>query len=499
MSEFPINQVICGAFPATTRSWSSEIINMVMFSPPYWGLRDYGEATNTVWGGDPSCEHEWIEVVKLASSGSPGRETLEGGLATQNSAATRQKHISNTCIKCGAWYGQLGLEPDFRMYVEHLVEVGREIRRILRKDGSWYLNLGDTYSSQGGPQVEQTKNASHGIPPIQPNRKTNIPAKCKLMIPSRVAHTLIDDGWILRNEIIWHKRNAMPSSVKDRLNCTTEKVFHFVRGDAKSNWYIVGNKPDPRRKAGDTDEKVAARRRAYEMWCELRKWWQGGPKDKGKIPEKYLPYCMNLDYYYDLDAIREPHKTSEKEIQRGGARGRGKQGWSSSHLGYSQQDSHGGIGFAPLGKNPGDVISDSKYVGTELENNYVGTGRNPNIERMKELGMVRSERSTAVGMNPAGKNPGDFWSINTRPFPEAHFAVYPEALVERPIKSSCPPNGIVLDPMCGAGTTLKEAKRLGRRYIGIDIKPEYVEMTKRGLSQVEWPLEAYSGSLEVKL
>lgn len=476
MNELPINQVVCGSFPAATRGWPDEKINLVIFSPPYWGLRNYGENVNTVWGGDPRCEHEWIEVVKPASSGSPGRETLEGGLATQNSAATRQKHISNTCIKCGAWHGQLGLEPTYQMYVAHLVEVGREVKRILRKDGSWYLNLGDTYATHTSKRSGQFgKDIKEGFDDVyrQNRPKQDVPEKCKLLIPYRVALALIDDGWVCRNDITWHKPNVMPSSVKDRLNCTTEKVFHFVK---------------------------------------------------------------SREYFYDLDAIREPFK--ESSIKRISQVLDNQEGGEKQRL-YREQN------IIPAG---GDLKQPAKI-----------------LKRLK---------SHIQDGSLIGKNPGDFWTINTRPFPKAHFAVYPEELCIKPIKSSCPTQvcrkcgrprermkeivgravtesmriagcneggeyhgqaqkdyasakaqnpsnakrrileamgrieqtvgftdcgcgagfepGIVLDPMCGAGTTLIVAKRQGIRFIGLDINPDYCEMARKRLSEVEWPLDAYS-------
>lgn len=492
MTELPINQVLCGAFPAATRAWPDGKINMVMFSPPYWGLRDYGEATNIVWGGDPGCEHDWVSQKVYKDSptrrSSSEKWTRADG-TTENADKLKEArwNESSFCSKCGAWFGQLGLEPTYQMYVYHLVEVGREIRRILRKDGSWYLNLGDTYSSQGGPQVEQTKNASHGIPPIQPNRKTNIPAKCKLLIPYRVALALIDDGWICRNDITWHKPNSMPSSVKDRLNCTTEKVFHLV----KSNKAVIWRHKVDR---GWQTEKPRVEDRIACTNCN------GTGQDvirkepcrclKTKFPRTEWAW-RGFDYYYDLDAIREPHSTATIK--------RATQPTVFEQQGGAKQDElnpitgRGGNYNRPAemvksiaknlsrGKNPGDVVQ-------QIQPQYPPHHR----ARITEGDIGTANWFIESHYAEGGRNPGDFCTINTRPFPEAHFAVYPGELCVRPIKSSCPPNGIVLDPMCGAGTTLKEAKRLGRRYIGIDIKPEYVEMTKRGLSQVERPLEAYS-------
>jgi len=89
---------------------------------------------------------------------------------------------------------------------------------------------------------------------------------------------------------------------------------------------------------------------------------------------------------------------------------------------------------------------------------------------------------------PEGPNPGDFWQIPTQPFPEAHFAVFPERLCEKPIKAGCPEGGIVLDPFCGAGTVGVVAKEQGKQFIGIDIKYEYCKMAKRRIAQVSYQL-----------
>jgi DNA modification methylase len=167
--------------------------------------------------------------------------------------------------------------------------------------------------------------------------------------------------------------------------------------------------------------------------------------------------------------------------------------------------------YHPKGKNPGDVISLSKHTGTSFES----------IESIKQrIGDAHKGEATAnlyrphKTHHPVGKNPGDviqmeaslkfpegaprwsipdFWSIPTRPFKGAHFAVYPEEICIRPILSSCPPNGIVLDPMCGSGTTLLVAKKLGRHYIGIDINEEYVKMARERLAAVPEKLEKWLG------
>ena len=166
------------------------------------------------------------------------------------------------------------------------------------------------------------------------------------------------------------------------------------------------------------------------------------------------------------------------------------------------------------GKNPGDVVEyDGKYGALpETIASQSKMHKKANYER-QVLGIPHD----LACCHPLGHNPGDFWPYPTMPSDDywcpncrnfvkqkdikcvrcgakviAHFAVYPKQLCERPIKSSCPPDGVVLDPMCGSGTTLVVAKRLGRRSIGIDLNPDYCEMARRRLGQVESPLEVFA-------
>ena len=220
------NDIHTGDAADTLAELPADSVHMCMTSPPYFGLRDYGVD------------------------------------------------------------GQIGLEDELDEYIEELVGVFREVRRVLRPDGSAWLNLGDSYAGD----------------------------KNKMLVPHRVAIALQDDGWIVRNDVTWAKPNPMPSSVKDRLNTTTEQVFHLV--------------PEP-------------------------------------------------DYWYDLDAIREAHK------------------------------------------------SDRTYRGGSIEESGKPRGRELDTEN-------------TFG-SPAGKNPGDVFEVTTKPFPEAHFAVYPPELVEKPLKATCPP------------------------------------------------------------
>jgi DNA modification methylase len=203
-------------------------VHCVVTSPPYWGLRDYGTAQ---WeGGDPDCQHKVRENQSLATS------TLGGGKGT---ISHTQEGFKNKCPRCGAIRVdcQLGLEPDFQTYIAGMVEVFREVRRVLRPDGTLWLNLGDSYSSGGranyGTWAPDSKQATHtAIKSAQRAPLQNgIKPKDLCGIPWRVAFALQADGWYLRSDIIWSKPNPMPESVTDRPTKAHEYIFLLSKNE----------------------------------------------------------------------------------------------------------------------------------------------------------------------------------------------------------------------------------------------------------------------------
>lgn len=182
-------------------------IDLMMTSPPYWGKRFYGEGSNTIWDEDGECQHQWNE--------------------------------KNLCNICSAWRGQLGLEPKYEWYIDHLRAIFHEVKRVLKPTGALYLNIGDTYSGsmQGygathkSPHGFQDVNdgyfaSSAGKPPMA---DMDLQKKCMVGLPWRVALAMVDDGWILRNDIIWYKPNHMPDSTDDRLTNSYEHIFSFTK------------------------------------------------------------------------------------------------------------------------------------------------------------------------------------------------------------------------------------------------------------------------------
>ena len=200
----------------------ADSVQCCVTSPPYYGLRDYGTAS---WeGGDPLCDHR-----KPADGTDPTKgSTLGGGKKT---TGHQQEGWRGTCRKCGARRvdSQIGLEPTPDEYVAEMVAVFREVRRVLRDDGTLWLNVGDSYAAGGmGPgSGKQLTNAGANIPAKKapPGYKP----KDLLGIPWMLAFALRADGWYLRSDIIWHKPNPMPESVRDRPTSAHEHVFLLTK------------------------------------------------------------------------------------------------------------------------------------------------------------------------------------------------------------------------------------------------------------------------------
>lgn len=255
--------------------------------------------------------------------------------------------------------GQYGLEASPAEYVETMRVLFAEVRRVLADDGTLWLNLGDSYySGRGASTGVDEKNPARrfGVRSVDKGGADWAKPKDLLGIPWRVAFALQDDGWTLRNDIIWAKPNGMPESVTDRLALKHEHLFMFAKS--------------PR-------------------------------------------------YWFGLDAIREPH---------------------------------------------------SEATNARLASGPVGVRR---------VTPGESREDNAVASLDKGKNPGDVWTLATQPFSEAHFAVMPQALAERAVLAGCKPEGTVLDPFSGSGTTGLVANKHGRKYVGIDLSADYLDLSLR--------------------
>jgi DNA modification methylase len=213
------------------RELADESVHCVVTSPPYFGLRDYGTAQ---WeGGDPACDH----TNARRGHGEHEKQSTSAGTSRDSLAGARE------CRRCGARRidSQIGLEESPALYVAELVAVFREVRRVLRRDGCAFVVIGDSYASSGvsGKQSPTSNLSRHGGKGFNPKMMEQsfgraptppgLKPKDRMMIPARVALALQSDGWWLRDEIVWHKPNAMPSSVQDRTTSAHEMVYLLTK------------------------------------------------------------------------------------------------------------------------------------------------------------------------------------------------------------------------------------------------------------------------------
>jgi len=216
-----------------------ESVDMCVTSPPYWGLRDYG-GDGRVWGNhlcirddDTYVNHEWEGYTR------PSENTRKNNNSLQLKSAYWKPQEQAFCKHCDSWFGQLGLEPTPEQYVKNMVEIFSEVKRVLKPEGTLWLNLGDSYCA--GSRKTSTPQSMHdgeerNLPQKQRNQASgDLKGKDLVGIPWMVAFALRADGWYLRQDIIWAKPNCMPESVKDR--CTKNHEYIFLLSKSKDYFY----------------------------------------------------------------------------------------------------------------------------------------------------------------------------------------------------------------------------------------------------------------------
>jgi len=440
-----INKIICGNALEVLKGIPDESVNCCVCSPPYWNLRDYG-----------------VE-------------------------------------------GQLGLEKTFELYIKHLCDIFDEVKRVLRKDGTCWIVIGDTYGGSGNRSGHtlETSNLNRltiGYGATGGNVKlTRGYEKCLLDIPYRFSIEMTNRGWIKRNTLIWWKLSCMPSSASDRFTVDFEYLFYFTKNNKTIFW-------TNEKTLECVDERPLGTKGVEGKDWEWRKCssYQG----KGKIIG-ICPRCKG---------------TGKIKVSL----------WKGHDYWFEQQ-------FEPMA----DVTLNDKRAG----NDHRGKGWK-DYKKEGISGGIEVRQRIFNNLNPNGRNKRCVWITPIQPFPEAHFAVYPEGLIEIPIKAGCPEfvckkcgkarvkiyqkinsgkrsitkknqaykknaqavsekstlgyetkvhelgytdcgcdagfeGGIVLDPFMGAGTTALVALKQRKRFIGIEIKQEYIDMTNKRIKKVQ--------------
>lgn len=391
-------------------------------SPPYWGLRDYGTAQ---WsGGEPNCDH-----LKVLPGSGLGRSTPQGG---QKTNGHQQEGFKDTCRKCGAVRidQQLGLERTPEEYVSRMVDLFREVRRVLRDDGTLWLNLGDCYGrdeakgqhkpGDSGKQDYIIKRGNGRIANQVNLTECSLKPKDLVGMPWRVAFALQADGWYLRSDIIWHKPNPMPESVTDRPTKAHEYIFLM----SKSEKYFYNAEAIAEKASPDTHARYGRGR------SDNHKYADGGPGRQ-------------------TIATNKPGSRFYKKPA----------GWNTGPGDHRDLTGRYAPGVNPKCAEPGSGIKQNSSFSAAV----------------KDVLDYRNKRSV--------------WTINTQAYPEAHFATFPEDLVRPCILAGCPPGGIVLEPFAGSGTTLAVARQLGCDAYGIELNPKYIPLIEKRLAQEVLPLE----------
>ena len=495
----------------TLRSLPDASVQTVCTSPPYWGLRVYGKEI-AIWGGDPDCDHDWSCAEGYTGHrGSKGQvpqtKWKDTDVYPQNASGTSQ----SVCSKCGAWRGSLGLEPTPDLYVEHLVMLFEEVRRVLHPSGTLWLNLGDSYMSHPannlsnlggftGDRVRKDAGFHDSLKGAAETRKnpkaSGLKDKDLVGIPWRVALALQAAGWYLRSDIIWAKGNPMPESVRDRPTSAHEHVFLLAHPDSGGRYFYDS---DAVKEPASANPDTAARNNRADDHNAVgtaglygtEQGQSGTPYDRPRSSHEHVFLLAHPDsdghYFFDSDAIKETSETGDPRRPYG-------------------------RGQASVGGRPAS-----------------GT------------------RGDAGTHDPAVRNKRNVWHVNTRPYPGAHFACWPPDLVEPMIKAGssergcCPhcnapwkrlvdatPNGghwdtdagkaaergilghtsrahgastpsirttvgwgptcdcpehdpvpcVVLDPFSGSGTTGMVSLKLGRHYIGLDAIEDFLPLAK---------------------
>lgn len=332
--------------------------------------------------------------------------------------------------------GQIGQEPQFKDYIAKLVQIYKEVYRVLKKEGTCWVNIADTYSQ---------------------DNKNGIKKQSLIGIPERFKIEMIDNGWLCRNEIIWHKPNAMPSSAKTRFNNDYEKLFFFTKDDlyyfeTQYEEALTKKKAEKRLKKNSEDKY-----KSLEQESKVR---QGMNKNRGNKIIEVRPKLPKQEEFVNF--IRS--KTNIKELVENSDIKRTKiEHWFRRDV----------KGFAYPSVEDWNKI---KWLLDDFSEEY---------QNMDEALTYVDYETDDINKNiNKGRIKRAVWSINTKPFKGSHFAPYPEELVETPIKAGCPKDGVVLDIFMGSGTTGVVAKRLGRNYIGIELNEEYIKIANDRINRL---------------
>lgn len=452
--EEPKHTIYCGHALDVLREFPDDFVDMVITSPPYWGLRTY--KTEPIIWGDNHCEHAFGELIENPlNHKNPNRgPTSCVGAPTRlaNETIRTDRPGGNFCLKCNAWRGELGLEPTIELYIQHLILIFNEAKRVLKKTGTCFVNIDDSYNSAASNQSGNLGNAD-ALAEIGHRTPLNksLPAKSLCLIPQRFAIAMVENGWILRNDIVWNKPNPMPESVKDRFTTSWEHLFFF----SKSKHYFFEQQFEPM----TYPDRVFNPDTNHHAMSELR---QEGNRTTGGLHDGRTQYGnpelgrQKRDVWEigtvpspKHDGIRNfatfPEKLCETPILAGCPSmickkcGKARE---KVYTTYLLKQGH---------------QSDKNALITALRS-IENLGRGNDRVALRQISRAGDPQHIDKGYTDCGCN--------------ARFE-----------------SGIVLDPFTGSGTAQAVAKRLGRKSIGIELNPNYCKLAAKRLQEIPMAME----------
>lgn len=339
--------------------------------------------------------------------------------------------------------GQIGLEGTYVDYLNKLDVVFKEVKRVLKDSGSCWVNIGDMYSK---------------------NNKMGVSKQSLMCLPDRFKINMVDSGWLCRNEIIWHKPNAMPSSAKTRFNTDYEKFYFFTKTDdyyfnTQYEEYKTEVKPKKDKKVLiENNSKYVS----IEQETSVR---QGLNKSRGtKLIEvrpllptqkEFVAFLRGRVSIKDITSKVDSLKVSKVEH------------WFRNGKCFSYPSVEDWAKVKHLLDDGSDAFKKMDKALTYVEYETDDVNKNSHRGRLKRA----------------------VWSISTKCFKGGHFASFPEGLVEVPIKACCPPNGVVLDIFMGSGTTGVVAKKLGFNYVGIELNESYIDVADKRINDMSYDIK----------
>lgn len=491
------NKIYQGDALQVLKTFPSESINCLMTSPPYWALRDYGSSVESIWDEKEGCEHEWIvnKIKDPMDRGGKGQHDSGGivgkmgktiwnrpsrtafaerdvdgvcpvcgkvfeskpnqvfcSLECLNKLSNEERQskspISNFCSKCGAWKGQLGLEPTFDLYIKHLCDIFDEVKRVLRKDGTCWVNMGDTYGQnwRGGKEFGESSKIQEGnrgtrFANGKDSYETGLKEKSLCNIPARFSIEMQNRGWILRNTIIWHKPNCMPSSVKDRFTVDFEYLFFFVKN--KKYWFETQYEEAKTNQSASFNLRVRDVKRGYA--------------------------CKSNQYKASKEEVEQYHG---QNIKYGSKRTK-RCVWSICPRPFKE---------AHFATYPESFCETPLKAGCpEFVCNKCGKAREKIIKRELAPSEVFTNKNTPdesfSGSYVDGEMKGQGQKLqdwrNEHP---DKFLGYSDCGCNSTFSG-----GIVLDPFFGAGTTGLVALKQNKNFVGIELSPDYIKIAEKRL------------------